>query len=147
MNVSEYLQNLAAGVSDDRLPTIQPLFHHRIFQPFKDGAGPERLEMALKELRGEDSRFHVEGGSWTSNISWVRGYEGVLGPMESASALFAEKIANHPEIARDSRYTEALYYLLLSQTSCFRYWGEGAWADHGREFCRRATEAIHRCSQ
>ncbi len=34
----------------------------------------------------------MEGGSWTNNISWVRGYEHLLGPMESASVLFAEKV-------------------------------------------------------
>ena len=34
----------------------------------------------------------MEGGSWTNNISWVRGYEKLLGPMESVSALFARKV-------------------------------------------------------
>jgi hypothetical protein len=33
----------------------------------------------------------MEGGSWTNNISWVRGYENLLGPMERVSALFYEK--------------------------------------------------------
>jgi hypothetical protein len=32
----------------------------------------------------------VEGGSWTSDLSWVRGYDQVLIPMEQASALFHE---------------------------------------------------------
>jgi hypothetical protein len=39
-------------------------------------------------------------------------------------------------------YLGALYHLMLAQTSCFRYWGEGRWADYGRELCRRASEAM-----
>jgi hypothetical protein len=32
--------------------------------------------------------------------------------------------------------------LLCSQTSCYRYWGEGLWTDYGREICRRTREII-----
>jgi hypothetical protein len=32
----------------------------------------------------------------------------------------------------------------MSQTSCFRYWGEGTFADYGRELCRRTIEIIDR---
>lgn len=143
MNVSEYLDHLAAaGVRDDDLPAVRPLFHDRIWSRFADGAGPDQLEVVLAELRGEDPQFHVEGGSWTGDISWVRGYEGLLGPMESASARFAEATRDSRMNADNPRYREALYHLLLSQTSCFRYWGEGEWADHGRELCRRATAAL-----
>jgi hypothetical protein len=28
-------------------------------------------------------------------------------------------------------------YNLLLQTSCFRYWGQGAWTDYARELYRR----------
>ena len=38
-------------------------------------------------------------------------------------------------------YRNALFHLLASQTSCFRYWGQGTWTDYGREICRRG-EAI-----
>ena len=37
-------------------------------------------------------RFHMEGGSWTSDISWVRGYEQVLALMDEASSLFCERV-------------------------------------------------------
>jgi hypothetical protein len=33
---------------------------------------------------------------------------------------------------------------MCSQTSCFRYWGEGAWTDFGREICRRTREILTR---
>jgi hypothetical protein len=44
--------------------------------------------------------------------------------------------------ATDPRYRKALFHLLASQTSCFRYWGEGAWTDYGRELCRRAVAIL-----
>jgi hypothetical protein len=40
-------------------------------------------------------------------------------------------------------YRNALFHLLCAQTSCFRYWAEGLWAENGREICRR-LEAILR---
>jgi hypothetical protein len=40
------------------------------------------------------------GGSWTNNLSWVKGYENLLGPMEEVSALFYEK-ALKPAIPAD----------------------------------------------
>ncbi len=82
----------------------------------------------------------MEGGSWTNNISWVRGYENVLGPMEKASALFAEKTKNIP--SGDIRYRKALFHLLCSQTSCYRYWGQGIFTDYGAEICRRAIDIL-----
>ena len=91
MNVSEYLEHLfALGVRESDFPEIQPLFQHRIWERMQPGDGPERLEEVIKELRAADDRFHMEGGSWTNDLSWVRGYENVLGPMEEASSLFNE---------------------------------------------------------
>jgi hypothetical protein len=93
LNVSEYLEQLfAAGVQPGDLQAIQPLFQHRIWQRMAPGDGPARLAEVVEQLRREDSRFHVEGGSWTSDLSWVRGYEQVLIPMEQASSLFHERI-------------------------------------------------------
>ncbi len=72
-------------------PALQPVLQKAsgIASP---GRGPERLATVIEELREEDHRFHMEGGSWTNNISWVRGYDNVLGPMEGASSPFHEKI-------------------------------------------------------
>ena len=97
-----------------------------------DGAGPEALSEVIEKLKKEDHHFHMEGGSWTSNISWVRGYEHMLGPMQSASALFAEKVLSQGVSPSDPRYRNALFHLMVSQTSCFRYWGGGTWTDYGR---------------
>jgi hypothetical protein len=145
MNVTEYLEQLsAAGVAEADLPAVRPLFHRRIWERSGEDTDPERLELAIAGLRREDPGFHAEGGSWTNDISWVRGYERLLGPMEKASAAFAEKMSGGVATASGPEYEDALFHLLLTQTSCFRYWGEGEWADYGRELCRRTVEATAR---
>ena len=53
---------------------------------------PTGWPTSSSELARQDSRFHVEGGSWTNDLSWVRGYDQVLIPMERASSLFHERI-------------------------------------------------------
>jgi hypothetical protein len=145
VNVTEYLEFLEAiGIDERELPAVQPVMQHRIWSRFRDGAGPESMAETIDSLAREDSRFHVEGGSWTSDISWVRGYEQLLGPMESASAKFAEKVLGAGVSTSEPRYRNALFHLLASQTSCYRYWGEGVWTDYGRELCRRTTEILER---
>jgi hypothetical protein len=143
MNATEYLEHLfAAGVKEDDLPVLQPLFQKRIWDRFEPGGGPERLAEVIKDLEREDRRFHMEGGSWTNNISWVKGYESLLGPMEKVSALFYEKVIRAGVSSREHRYRNALFHLMASQTSCYRYWGEGLWTDYGREICRRAEQIL-----
>ena len=148
VNVSEYLAYLdSLGVSEADLPAIQPVMQHRIWERFAAGAGPDALAAVIEQLRREDSRFHVEGGSWTNDISWVRGYQDVLQPMEAASALFNEKLLSRGVPTSDPRYRNALFHLLTSQTSCYRYWGEGIWSDRGRELCRRAIDILQNDSE
>jgi hypothetical protein len=143
LNVTEYLEQLfASGVQPADLPVIQPLFQQRIWRQMAPGDGPERLAEVIDQLRHEDGRFHVEGGSWTSDRSWVRGYDQVLGPMEQASALFHEQILARGFPSDDPRYRRALFHLLAAETSCYRYWGEGVWTDYGAELARRATEIV-----
>jgi hypothetical protein len=145
VNVTEWLEALdARGVTDADFPRVRPRFQAALFTRFQPGQGSARLAQVLAELAAEDARFHMEGGSWTNDISWVRGYDHLLGPMESVSALFAQK-ALAPEVSRqDPRFREALFHLMISQTSCFRYWGQGLWTDYGRELCRRAEEILLR---
>ncbi|MFI5304414.1 MAG: glycosyl hydrolase family 57 [Nitrospiria bacterium] len=143
MNATEYLEHLfAAGVKEGDLPMIQPLFQKRIWDRFRPGDSRNRLEKVIQELKKEDSRFHMEGGSWTGNMSWVQGYENVLGPMEEVSSLFHEKVVRRGIPTDDPRYRKALFHLLSSQTSCYRYWGHGLWTDYGREICRRAKDIM-----
>jgi len=143
LNGTEYLERLfAAGVREGDLPVIQPLFQNRIWGRMTPGDGPERLAGVIEELGREDGRFHMEGGSWTNDISWVRGYDSLLIPMERASAAFDERVLKRNIPSTDYRYRNALFHLLTAETSCYRYWGQGAWTDYGAKIARRATEII-----
>jgi hypothetical protein len=143
MNVTEYLEHLAAlGVTEETFPVIQPLFQKAIWERMRPGDGPDKLAEVIETLSKEDHRFHMEGGSWTNNLSWVRGYDHVLKPMEEASAHFYETVIEPGIAPSDPRYRNALFHLLSSQTSCYRYWGEGLWTDYGREICRRADDIL-----
>jgi hypothetical protein len=142
VNVTAYLETLAGlGIGRDNLPPLQPLFQHRVWERFEPGEGPGRLATVIGELSAEDTRFHMEGGSWTSDISWVRGYDNVLTPMDRASTLFNKHLLSPGIPASDPRYRRALFYLLACETSCYRYWGRGIWTDYGAELARRASEA------
>jgi len=143
MNVTEYLEQLAAaGVTEVDLPVVQPLYQHRIWEGLRPGDGPDRLAGVIAELTADSGGrpFHMDGGSWTSDISWVRGYEDVLIPMDKASSLFSERVASSGVPESDPRYRNALFHLLTAQTSCYRYWGSGIWTDYGREIARRAAD-------
>ena len=143
VNITEYLEYLTSlGIGEEDFPPVQPIMQNLLWEQFPEGAGPEVLAKVIKKLEEQDSNFHMAGGSWTNNISWVKGYDHILGPMESASALFAEKVLTPQVPTSDPRYRNALYHLLMTQTSCFRYWGEGLWTDYGRELCRRTIEII-----
>jgi len=145
VNVTEYLEHLdSLGITEEDFPAVQPIMQGRIWQRFPDGAGPKAMEELIQDLTKEDDRFHMEGGSWTNDRSWVRGYENVLGPMQTASAMFAEKIIAQNVPTSHPKYREALFHLMIAQTSCFRYWGEGTWTDYGRELCRRTIEILQR---
>jgi hypothetical protein len=143
VNVTEYLEYLdSLGIDEAAFPAIQPIMQKRVWDRFADGAGPDALNKVIAEVGKQDDRFHMEGGSWTANISWVRGYDHLLGPMQNASVLFAEKALVTGVPTTETRFRNALYHLMTTQTSCFRYWGEGTWTDYGRELCRRTIEIL-----
>ena len=86
MNATEYLEHLfALGVAESDLPVLQPIFQKAIWEHLKPGDGPDRLAKVIEELKRENHRFHMEGGSWTNNMSWVRGYERVLSPWKRSA--------------------------------------------------------------
>ncbi len=144
VNVSEYLEYLfSLGLTENDLPEIQPIKQKQLWDNMKPGDGPEKLAETIETLKKNDHQFHMEGGSWTNSISWVHGYDNVLGPMEKASSLFNENVLKTGADTADARYRNALFHLLSSQTSCYRYWGQGLWTDYGREICRRVEDIIH----
>jgi len=143
VNVTEYLEYLfSLGVREQDLPALQPIMQKSIWERFKPGDGLEKMDLVIEGLRKEDHRFNMEGGSWTNSLSWVRGYENLLGPMEKVSSLFYEKVIRQGITTGEHRYRNALFHLLTSQTSCYRYWGQGLWTEYGREICRRAEDIL-----
>jgi len=141
INGTEYLELLEAnGVDSENYPICQAVQQYKIWQKVPPQTATRQLvEAAIQELKATDHQFHVEGASWTNNLSWVQGYENVLEPMNQLSALFHQKydplVAANLPLPPD--YQEALLYNLLVQTSCFRYWGQGTWTDYARELYQR----------
>ncbi|GET38975.1 glycosyl hydrolase family 57 [Microseira wollei] len=133
MTGTEYLELIeAAGCNSDDYPACQPIQQHLIWQRVsQENCTPDAVENAIEQLKQTDPHFHMDGASWTNHLSWVKGYENVLTPINKLSALFHEK--------RNTGSREALLYNLLLQTSCFRYWGQGVWTDYAREIYRRGV--------
>ncbi len=148
LNGTEYLELIeAAGANPEDYPTCQAVQQHKIWQRVNpDTATPEAVEKAIQELKETDHQFHMDGASWTDDLSWVRGYENVLEPMNKLSAMFHEKydplVKQDPTVTKRPDYQEALLYTLLVETSCFRYWGQGAWTDYAQELYRRGEAVI-----
>jgi hypothetical protein len=142
VNVTEYLELIEqAGVRERVLPACRPSHQGRVFERISKWE-PGAADRALAEIKREQPGFNLEGGSWTNNISWVKGYENVLTPMNQLSALFHQVLDNRPGDRSGHPYRNALFHLLMSQTSCFRYWGQGRWTDYAREICHRGTEIL-----
>jgi hypothetical protein len=97
-------------------------------------------------LQQRDPGFAMEGASWTNNLSWVKGYDNVLEPMQQLSARFHQRfdqeVLTNPERTRDHDYQQALLHLLLLETSCFRYWGQGTWTDYARSLYQQGEAAL-----
>jgi hypothetical protein len=156
LNGTEYLELIeAAGCRPEDYPACQPVGQHLIWaQVSPESATPEKVSEAIEAVKKTNHNFHMDGASWTNDLSWVKGYENVLGPMNQLSAMFHQKIdplmaaeadqSSEEPLTRQTRYREALLYNLLTQTSCFRYWGQGTWTDYAREIHRRGEEALHK---
>jgi hypothetical protein len=143
LNGTEYIELLgAAGFSPEDFAPIQPLHQHAIWTRVGSRPSPDAVAHAVEEAKRADHRFNMEGGSWTNNLSWVRGYESVLDPMNRLSALFHQKLDGRALDRRGHAYRNALFHNLVAQTSCYRYWGSGLWTDYAREICRRGMDIL-----
>jgi hypothetical protein len=139
VNGTEYLEYLfSLGITEEDFEVCQPIHQHKIWEQITPGEGIEKTLQVMEELKKSDGRIHFDGGSWTDDISWVNGYDDVLGPMQEASVAFNSR---NWQSTSDPKYADALFNLMNCQTSCFRYWGQGIWCDYGREFSRRAIES------
>lgn len=146
MNGTEYLEALAAmGVDERAFPTVQPVSQHRIWEQLTE-SGPGAADRAIAHVRERDPSFNLDRASWTSDRSWVAGYADVMDPVMRLSAAFHERWdsagTGADAVPTDPGYRASLLYLLLSQTSCFRYWGHGFWTDIAQEICRRGFASL-----
>lgn len=143
MNGSEYLELIRRfGAKDSSFLPVQPVSQHRIWEEIGQKLAPGASDNAIEKISGKDPSFNLDRASWTSNISWVKNYESVLDPMNKLSALFHARFDAPDADHKSFRYRSALLHLLLSQTSCFRYWGQGVWTEYGKEICRRGIEIV-----
>ncbi|MBC6421508.1 MAG: glycosyl hydrolase family 57 [Hormoscilla sp. SP12CHS1] len=151
INGTEYLELIAAaGCHPDNYPPCQAVGQHQIWSRVDpENCTPEAVKRAIACIKEDNPNYHIEGASWTNSISWVKGYENVLGPMNQLSAMFHEKIdpLGGEKITQSSDfsgtvYRQALLYNLLLQTSCFRYWGQGTWTDYAREIYQRGESHL-----
>ncbi len=148
VNGTEYIELLeSAGVDPEDYPEIQAVRQHKIWlRVDPTQSTTEAVEKAIQDLKQTDYRFHMDGASWTDDLSWVNGYDNVLEPMNQLSANFHQKfdslVENDPSVTQTRQYQEALLYNLLVQTSCFRYWGQGTWTDYARELYRRGDALV-----
>src|SRR5262249_10287151 len=140
VNVTEYLEMIEqAGVRERMLPACRPIHQGKVLARITKWE-PGAADRAIAEIKREQPHFNLDGGSWTNNISWVAGYENVLTPMNQLSVRFHQVLDGRAVDTNSQPYRNALYHLLTSQTSCFRYWGQGAWTNYGQEICRRGQE-------
>ena len=152
LNGTEYLELLeAAGVEASDYPKIQAIQQHKLWHNTDSPINPESIEAAISDLKETDHSFSMDGASWTNNLSWIKGYENVLEPINSLSAkfhqLFDPLVTKDPAITQTPHYQEALLYLLLLETSCFRYWGQGTWTNYANEIHRRGETMINSANQ
>jgi len=56
--------------------------------------------------------------------------------------VFDPLVAADPAVTASEPYQQALLHLLLLETSCFRYWGQGTWTDYASEIQRRGVALV-----
>jgi hypothetical protein len=141
-NVTEYLELIEqAGVRERMLPACRPIHQGQVFARITKWE-PGAADKAIADIKRERPSFNLDGGSWTNNISWVKGYENVLTPMNKLSAQFHQVLDHRPIDKSSQPYRNALFHLLMAETSCFRYWGQGTWTEYGQEICRRGAAIL-----
>ena len=147
INGSEWLELLEQeGVKASDFPAVQAVHQHRLWKQVGSCSNRETVDAAIDDLKASNSGFSMEGASWTNNLSWVEGYDNVLEPMNQFSAAFHQhfdqQTAEDPSFTTSERYQQALLHLLLLETSCFRYWGQGTWTEYARTIHSRGQTLL-----
>ncbi|MGF1520856.1 MAG: glycosyl hydrolase family 57 [Leptolyngbyaceae cyanobacterium] len=141
---TEYLELLeAAGVRQEDLPECQAVGQYRLWQQVGQTVTPEAVQQAIADIQQDDPNFQMAGASWTNDRSWVQGYENVMQPLQRLSARFHQVSQEQPwGDRRSAAYHRALLHLLLLETSCFRYWGQGLWTEYAQTIYHRGLATL-----
>ncbi len=147
INGTEYLDLLESiEINPDSFPVIQAVHQHKLWGKIGNSITPKSIEIRIKELTSSDKSFSMSGASWTNDLNWEAGYKNVLEPIRILSDKFHKKFDNlvnqDPSETKTHEYKEALLHLLLLETSCFRYWGQGRWTDYAKEIYKRGEQII-----
>ena len=147
INGSEYLDFLETlNIKKDSYPKIQAVHQHKIWEKTCGSFTPNAIKKAINELKEEDRSFSISGSSWTNDLSWEDGYKNVLELISKLSNHFHQTfdhlVLENPSITKKQTYQEALLYLLLLETSCFRYWGQGKWTEYAKQIFEKGEEVL-----
>ena len=147
INGTEYLDFLETlNINEDNYPKIQAVHQHKIWKKLSGALTPNALKEAINELEQEDQSFSISGASWTNDLSWEVGYKNVLELISKLSSYFHETfdhlVFQNPSITKTHSYQEALLYLLLLETSCFRYWGQGKWTEYAKTIFKKGEKVL-----
>ncbi len=147
MNGSEYLDFLETlNIDEHSYPLIQAINQHKIWDKISGSITPTSCQKAIDELKDEDPSFSLSGASWTNDLCWEDGYKNVLEPISKLSSHFHETfdhlLVQNPSLTKTYSYHAALLYLLLLETSCFRYWGQGKWTEYAKTLFEKGEEVL-----
>lgn len=147
INGTEYLDLLdSMGIRPDSFPVIQAVHQHKLWKKIGNSITPESIDIGIKELISSDQSFSMHGASWTNDLNWEEGYKNVLEAIRILSSKFHKKfdclVNKDPSETKTHKYKEALLHLLILETSCFRYWGQGKWTDYAKEIYKRGEQII-----
>ena len=149
INGGEYLELLGPAAS--RPPTgpgFRAAQQQRLWDAVVGPLSPQTVQRAIDELQRQGDGFHMDGASWTNDLSWVKGYDNVLEPMLQLSANFHRRwdraVLADAATTNDPDYRACLLYLLLSETSCFRT-GAGRWTEYAQTLVQRGSFVTGRC--
>jgi len=147
INGSEYLDFLETlNIDEESYPMIQAVDQHKIWEKISGPITQTKIKKAIDQLKDADQSFSLSGASWTNDLSWEDGYKNVLEPISKLSSYFHETfdhlLVQNPSLTKNHGYQEALLYLLLLETSCFRYWGQGKWTEYAKTIFRKGEEVI-----
>jgi hypothetical protein len=107
----------------------------RLQAQFGHGHSPSPSTSALANVSRSEALID-------QNSLQVTQYASILWADLRKSALFHDKVIRAGVSSREHRYRNALFHLMASQTSCYRYWGQGQWPEYGQEIVRRAEQIL-----